>query len=338
MKISIIIPIYNGAKYLENTISSLLEQPYKDIELILVNDGSTDNSRAICEIYRNLDDRVILINQDNRGISAARNAGLEVASGEYISFIDQDDRISEDIYQILTSNIRKDVDLVISGKVMRLIDENGKLINEVCYEYEDATYENPNKMFRLIMNINHDMCLLHIWNCLYRKSIIVRYNIRFNTRFRFGHEDSLFNIEYFSHCNSVMLKKGVVYYYSRRKKTSTSLKNNIDYIDNLKIYSEIANESFKKNLAIKSNRNILYTYFIRLGLSLFKQYSCGKKKERCDDLKTIIELSQNIANSQHISCEGIGIVYSLYLNIIVILTKRGFTGLAIWLLDRTKNM
>lgn len=337
MKISIIVPVYNGSKYLDKTISSLLNQPYKDIELILINDGSTDNSREICEKYKFFDNRIILINQINRGISSARNVGLEIATGDYISFIDQDDMISDNIYEILMSGFNSDVDLVVSGKVMKLIDED-ELINEVHYVYKDANFKSSKELFELIMNVNRDMCLLHLWNCLYRRDVITKYNIRFNTCFKFGHEDSLFNIQYISHCNSVQLKSGIVYYYSRRKETSTSLKRNMDYICNFKLYSEITKDSLISNLDKKENRSILYTYLIRLGISLFKQYSCGDIIKKCRELNTIIELCQMISETNHISSKGIGYLYSFYLKVVIILKKIGLSNLAICILERTNNM
>lgn len=338
MKISIIVPVYNGSKYLDNTISSLLTQAYTDIELILVNDGSTDNSREICEKYQLLDNRIILINQINRGISSARNAGLEIASGDYISFIDQDDMINDNIFEILMSGFNSDVDLVVSGKVMKLIDDNDELINEIYYVYKDANYKKSDEMFKLIMNVNRDMCLLHLWNCLYRRAIIVDHNIRFNTSFRFGHEDSLFNIQYFSHCKSVQLKSGIVYYYSRRTKTSTSLKMNMNYISDFKLYSEITKVSLIDNLNKETNKNILYTYLIRLGISLFKQYSCGDNFAKRGELDTIIELCQIISESKRISSIGIGLLYSTYLKLITILKKRGLLNLAISILEKTNNL
>ena len=96
MKISIIVPIYNVEKYLERCINSLINQTYKNIEIILVNDGSTDNSLIICEKYKNIDSRIILVNKENGGLSDARNVGIDNSSGNYITFIDSDDYIDDD--------------------------------------------------------------------------------------------------------------------------------------------------------------------------------------------------------------------------------------------------
>ena len=100
MKISIIIPVYNGAQYLPNLIEGILNQNNKNIELILVDDGSTDNSYEICEYYRNNDQRVQTIRKENGGICSARNIGLENATGEWISFVDQDDIVEKDMFLV----------------------------------------------------------------------------------------------------------------------------------------------------------------------------------------------------------------------------------------------
>lgn len=96
MKISIIVPIYNCEKYLEQCIGSLVKQTYSDIEIILVNDGSTDSSLSICKKYSETDDRIQVINKKNGGVSSARNVGIKVSTGEYVIFVDADDWLSLD--------------------------------------------------------------------------------------------------------------------------------------------------------------------------------------------------------------------------------------------------
>lgn len=111
--ISIIVPVYNVSKYLEKCLTSLINQKYQQIEIILVNDGSTDNSLEICEKYKSQDSRIILVNQKNKGLSAARNRGLDIAKGQYIGFVDSDDWIEEDMYyELHRMLIKEKCDLV----------------------------------------------------------------------------------------------------------------------------------------------------------------------------------------------------------------------------------
>lgn len=103
MPISIIVPIYNVAQYLRACINSIVNQTYRDIEIILIDDGSTDDSGSICEEYKKIDERIVVIHQNNAGLSAARNAGIKLSTGEYITFIDSDDYISPDYIKKLHS-------------------------------------------------------------------------------------------------------------------------------------------------------------------------------------------------------------------------------------------
>src|SRR5690606_15460378 len=100
--ISVVIPVYNVESYLENCINSIVQQTYSNLEIILVNDGSTDNSTKICETAASKDSRIVLINQKNQGVSSARNNGLSIARGEWIYFIDADDFLNLDTFELLS--------------------------------------------------------------------------------------------------------------------------------------------------------------------------------------------------------------------------------------------
>ena len=110
--ISIIIPVYNVEDYLPDCLESVINQSYSNLEIILINDGSKDGSGRICEQYRNTDSRIVLINQENKGVSAARNKGLEVAKGIYVTFIDSDDYVENNYIEELYSNITEETDMV----------------------------------------------------------------------------------------------------------------------------------------------------------------------------------------------------------------------------------
>lgn len=105
IKISVIIPIYNVEQYLSQCLDSIINQTYTNLEIILINDGSTDNSEKICNQYKLLDPRIIVIHKTNGGLSDARNTGIKIATGDYISFVDADDFIDENMYTILFQKI-----------------------------------------------------------------------------------------------------------------------------------------------------------------------------------------------------------------------------------------
>lgn len=310
MKISVIVPVYNGEEYLEKTIKLILNQPYKDIELILVNDGSTDSSKSICERYAKSDNRVILINKNNGGISAARNTGLAVATGEWVSFIDQDDEISNDIYLRLNDSIDSSIDMVVAGKKMLLIDDQSNVIQESLYKYKNEIVNDKSKELMYLFNVNRDTRLLHLWNCLYKRAIIEKFKIKFNTNLKFGHEDSLFNFEYVTKCKKIKYVDGVVYTYSRRMATSTSLKKNIDFINDFMTYCDVSRDCLER--MDTKMESMFFTYLFRLGINLFKQYGLNGQKET---LSQIYKKAKVTANSSQISrmCVGTIQLYFFYL-------------------------
>lgn len=129
MKISIIVPVYNTEKYLHKCIDSILNQTFEDFELILVDDGSTDSSRLICDEYAKKDERVVVIHKENGGLSSARNAGLDAAKGEYISFIDSDDFITETMMQSLLEHAQMaNAEIAITGRINRYEFNNKETI------------------------------------------------------------------------------------------------------------------------------------------------------------------------------------------------------------------
>lgn len=125
--ISVIVPVYNVEKYLEKCILSILHQTYSRLQIILVNDGSVDNSVAICEKYATLDNRIVFVSQENKGQAAARNCGLMYANGEYISFIDSDDYIDSDFYETCLREMSEN-DMLALG--YRKVDGNGKVLHQ----------------------------------------------------------------------------------------------------------------------------------------------------------------------------------------------------------------
>lgn len=122
--ISVIIPVYNVEMYLSRCVESVLRQTYTNLEIILVDDGSTDHCGEICDSYSRLDGRVRVIHKKNGGLSSARNAGLKVANGEYVGFVDSDDYIAEDMYEILSTAMAEDVDITCCGRIY--ISSNGR--------------------------------------------------------------------------------------------------------------------------------------------------------------------------------------------------------------------
>lgn len=217
MKLSIIVPVYNAEKYLDKTISNIFKQTFTDYELILIDDGSKDNSGNICEEWRKKDNRIKVIHQDNTGVGGARNAGLDIAQGEYIGFVDNDDFIHPQMYEILIGIAEKEnADIVMS--VEKKADFDWKVefdyinVSSVAYELlcQDKIYCN---MYSKGVN---DGPYMAIWNKVYKKDIIG------NTRYPLiGSEDTVFNSRlYYKVHTFALIDSNVSLYFWVQRDTS----------------------------------------------------------------------------------------------------------------------
>lgn len=174
-KISVIVPIYNAELYLDRCLKSIINNTYRNLEIICINDGSTDTSLNILESYKENDSRIIVISQENRGVSSARNKGLEIATGEYISFVDADDMIHPKFFTCLMSiMIESDADIVIGGYSREL--KHGTEQKIVAESLSRAQF------------MQRRDCKTLVWGRIYKKNIIT---IRFDERSKI--EDADFN-------------------------------------------------------------------------------------------------------------------------------------------------
>ena len=168
-KISIIIPVYNVEKYLEQCLSSLVNQKYRNLEIILIDDGSTDSSLAVCKQWAQKDERIIVIHKENSGVSATRNVGLNYATGAYVTFVDSDDYIeyaflSDAIYEIETN----EADVFYSG-VVRKSFENDVIVASEVYSVAETKMMSPKEL--LTSNTIPVICSSAPWAKLFKTSI-----------------------------------------------------------------------------------------------------------------------------------------------------------------------
>lgn len=223
-KVSIIVPVYNAEKYLGYTISSIRRQTYQNIEIILVNDGSTDGSLQICRNYAAIDPRVRVIDLPNGGVSAARNRGLAEATGEYVQFVDADDVIHADMTRRLVEVMETyQKDLVVCGFQMIMLDENLEKTGEAFFS---STYfgrecvMTQRMFFQNMALLLWKSCLLEgPCNRLYRRKVIESGQILFPSDISLG-EDFCFNMDYFRYMNGVVFIAEIYYYYLKNRKDS----------------------------------------------------------------------------------------------------------------------
>ncbi len=171
-KVSVIVPIYNNEKYLKECLDSICNQTLTDIEIICVNDGSEDNSLKIIEEYKQKDNRIILINQDNLGVSAARNNGIKIATGEYIGFVDSDDYIDNDFYEKLYNAAKhNDSDMAVAG----IIRFKGVRKKYMLKFNEELRLTNINKIMQLCRIPRQ----CYTVNKIYKRNLLLEHNLFF---------------------------------------------------------------------------------------------------------------------------------------------------------------
>lgn len=203
-KISIIVPVYNAAAFLDACITSLMKQSYRNLEILLVNDGSTDDSLELCKAYASRDSRIIVVDKENEGPGSARNVGLEIATGDFIGFVDSDDYVSLEMYEkLILAIMDADADIAECGYFITPLDhraiEKRSLKSEVLVGEDECT-----RKFLATVNTTH-----HCWNKLYRSSIVG--HVRF-ALFKYS-EDYVFNAKAFSYCRKKVTIAECCYYY-----------------------------------------------------------------------------------------------------------------------------
>ncbi|MPQ43056.1 glycosyltransferase family 2 protein [Clostridium tarantellae] len=249
-EISVIVPVYNVEKYLNNCIESIINQSFKNIEILLIDDGSTDNSGEICDEYGKKDNRIKVIHKENEGVSIARNTGINNAEGKYIAFVDSDDFIHKNMYEILYKFMCKEKTDVVMCKYNRVLPNN-ELISEE--EPLKAGIYNKDEIFNNLIlpmigneleDLGEPLIMGSIWRCLYKKDIIDKNKIKF-PRIKIA-EDMLFNLDYLGRCYKAKVINKQLYYYRYNKESATK-----HYKDNLwEIAMEQVNLTEKKLLKL----------------------------------------------------------------------------------------
>ncbi|MDQ0903968.1 glycosyltransferase family 2 protein [Paenibacillus sp. V4I7] len=222
-KVSVIVPVYNCEKFISKCIDSIIHQTYSNIEVVIVNDGSTDRSEEIVNGFKEKDARIVYYYQDNSGPSDARNHGINKSTGEYLAFIDSDDTVDRYYIELLLDKMKtSEADLVCCG--YKDISEYGVL------NYTDFDFENSTSLHLFIDMVCKGTGGV-LWSKLYKKEIISEYNLKMDKSI-FMSEDLIFVLQYALHCKSFAAIKGHLYYYNRLNQNSISSNISIDYIQN----------------------------------------------------------------------------------------------------------
>ena len=290
-KVSIIVPVYNVELYLEKCVESLICQTYPNIEIILINDGSTDSSSKICDKLSKNNSKIKVIHKKNEGVSSARNLGLNVCTGEYITFVDSDDYINNNyIETLLKSIIENNTDLSVCGYQKVYSHENFTTDN--CDDLGVKIYSKSDAFNQMILEQQFGG---YVWNKMYKKELIDLMN---NQYFKEDIiEDFEFNSRYISNCKSIsFIKSSLYYYFINQNGITGSFKINDRILSGIKSYTSIL-EQYDLNKIYFAD--LVAYYFVKYQLNL--NYRIYKLNYNCDTSILNYKLYKRVIKSKIIT-------------------------------------
>lgn len=269
-KISVIIPVYNVEKFLRRCIDSVLNQTLKDIEIVCVNDGSTDNSGLILEEYKKYEN-IKIINQKNSGISVSRNVGIENSTGEFVAFLDSDDFVDEDYYEKLYKNlVEYNADIACSS----IVRMNEKKVSELIkYDNVEVSRETRDK-FLLAQSPKYNF----VCNKLFRKEVIVKNNLKFIPGMVY--EDMCFFPDIIELSERLVTVPDTRYYYWKHKYSLIKGSCDKNRADKLQAHQYLLKKCRKYNVDQKQKEELQYKKQYKiLGILFLKEYSYRATKK-----------------------------------------------------------
>lgn len=263
--VSVIVPVYNVEKYLDECVKSILAQSYKNLEIILVDDGSPDGCPEMCDNYQALDPRVRVIHKNNGGLGFARNSGLDIATGDYVVFVDSDDYLDSDaIEDLVTAAINNHAQLVKDG--FRKRDDVGNTLYVRSYVGGVFKGKDIDTLFspRLLGSSPSmsDSIEMSVWATLYDRSIIEQIHLRFDSERMVVSEDLPFNLTFLSHCNNVVLTDKITYNYRLNQNSLTEKYESGKFLRILEFF-DIMNGRFPE-LITRENTRFSRLFFVYL--------------------------------------------------------------------------
>ena len=285
MKVSIIIPVYNKQKYLKKSIQSILEQTYDNFELIIVNDGSTDNSSEICHDFQKIDQRVRVIDIENNGVSNARNVGISNANGDYIQFIDADDYAANNMLENLVNiaNIYNP-DVIVNG--IEKINEKNESVGKILPTFDGMT--DIDKFMENFAKVQKQTGIYgYVHNKFIRKSIIDNNNLLFDKDIWLA-EDLDFCLDLYRNISSIYFCKDIYYYYLQEAENSSTTSNKKhDYLQQGEIILKEKEMLDYKNALNNNNLGIVNSVITNFIMSYIHQQFNYKYHQFIKDLDVI---------------------------------------------------
>lgn len=314
-KISIIVPVYNVERYLPECLDSLLGQTYRELEIILVDDGSGDASGRICDAYGERDSRIRVIHQQNQGLSKARNHGLDIATGAYIAFVDSDDYVAEDMMEKMLSALRgAEADMVLCN--FKQVDEAGNIFQKPTSIRNEVV--KPRALLNRLSE-ERGWTYVVVWNRLYRKKVWEA--LRFpEDRI---HEDEWVALSVYLACEKIALISDAYYYYRVNRNSIMAQSQNIAHLDGLEAvyhrflkYQECGWEEQLYSTLLCARRMLE-------GLKHMDVKTAGEKEKRRRAIMQYRHMLRNVKEPVPVNCRIVGRVPVLYFNMKKWISKMG---------------
>lgn len=302
--VSVILPLFNAKNYIYQTLLSVQKQTYHNIEVIIMDDGSTDGSKDICKKFVEADVRFKLYSKQNAGISNARNTAIHMAKGIYIAFCDHDDLMDINLIQeLLNIIVRNDADVAFANYSIQYINQSGTFIKKSDVGIETGIFEKQEILEK--MPFMRKM-FQSVWNGLYKKDLFLENNIYFNETMKFGGEDITLNYQILQYANRIVTTDKILYYHYKRIGQSTSVLLNKNRIDAIINFSQIEEEIILNNLENEKWKNIVIVCERMANLTLILTVlvqSDADEKKQIQELKRIqkYNFSKKIIKSSAIS-------------------------------------
>lgn len=280
--ISVIVPVYKVEQYLDKCINSIVNQTYKNLEIILVDDGSPDKCPQICDEWSKKDSRIVVIHKENGGLSYARNVGLDIATGEFISFVDSDDWIDLELYDTLLVAINNTKSDIACCKFLKVFsNEKDKRFKIKSSQYQ--VFATKDALLELIIDKNINQV---VWNKLYRRDCIS--NIKFDVG-KFN-EDEYWSYKVIGNSNKTVVVDFVGYYYLQRNNSIMSNRYSLKRLDAIeaKILRQEYLEKFYPDLCLVGKINLLYTCLYH-GQLTYHYLNVNEKERAINILKSSFE-------------------------------------------------
>ena len=294
LKVSVIVPVYNVEYYLSKCLTSIIKQTYSNLEIIIIDDGSNDRSATICDEFSKKDKRIVVVHKKNEGVSIARNLGIQMATGEYLMFVDSDDYIPENSIEILLESIRKYKVQLCCGAWEKIYAKKN-IKNSYDDLFVDCRNEKQLGKYLEIEEVNGPVAKLYI------TELIQQNKLEFVPGIKIG-EDAIFNYQYIQHCEKILLIGKIVYFYNKLNNASATHTYYEDfgkcaYLTAMEEKKCLQRQNISEEFTEESAKAICKRFVS--SISYIQYYAVDEKKK----IKKLKEIYQMFA-PELIRCEG----------------------------------